>query len=349
MNKNTLSTPLIPTLAMLTLCVNASIAQIDTNAISETTDGLTFTDGVFYPSYSIQGMTYNTETKSYQPPAPTTSGSSGGGSGGGSGLTLEQQQALYADYTNSGDQASFLSSKTPAELAGLFQYMGTNGAGATEQNTMLSQMGWRQGLPFLGGKVSLLPRVVAPFFFGMSAEQAAADTTNFNNFLKSLPSSEVRSILANAGYGHDRVNYSGVNLSAGLPEATQATNSSGTPYVQSSTGLGLEGLNFQGAVGLTATAIANSGGWEGSKWISSAPVDLRGTGITREALTTALNALPLVSNGRSPEGDYLQSATDPTFSRYALEWPVPADVGGGTKIMVIFDGDAIYPNNVRPD
>lgn len=343
-----------PNKALLTLFISGLLLHptisLGEDAVNGTTDGLTLTQGVFYPSHSIQGMTYNPTTQSYGMPSSGQTPEGEGSSGlVANGLSQEEQTQLYNDYTNAADKPTYLAQRTPEELSGLFQYMGTSGGGATEQNSMLTQLGWQQSLPFLGGKISLLPRVVSPAYFGLTSEQVAADVTNFNNFLKGLSPSDVKSILAGAGYGHDRVNYSGVNLSAGVPESTQAVNSTGTPYIQASTGLSLAGINLQGATGLTASAVANSGGWEGSQWISSAPLDLRGTGITRQALTEALNQLPLVSNGRSPEGDYLQAATDPTFSRYALEWSVPANVGGGTKIMVLFDGDTIYPNNVRPD
>lgn len=47
-------------------------------AIEETTGGITLTEGVFYPTYSIEGMVYNSETKSYQMPTDSNQGGSGG-------------------------------------------------------------------------------------------------------------------------------------------------------------------------------------------------------------------------------------------------------------------------------
>lgn len=107
--------------------------ELEDQTLTETVDGLTFTDGVFYPTYSIQGMTYNSETQSYQMP-PMSSNSEGGGGGGGGGT---DPATLFTAFNEAGSKASYFQQLSDVDKAGLFSYSPAQGGPTTEDKNLM--------------------------------------------------------------------------------------------------------------------------------------------------------------------------------------------------------------------
>lgn len=123
-------------LITLTLGLRINVSA-DTQSLNETTDGITFTQGVFYPTHSIQGMVYNTQTQSYQMP-PSGSGETGGGAPQTQSLpdpepllneynsytTVEAKKAYFAGLLSPQKASLFgeLSSEDQAQMMGSFAF-----------------------------------------------------------------------------------------------------------------------------------------------------------------------------------------------------------------------------------
>lgn len=220
-----------------------SLSQDLPAQLEETTGGLTFTDGVFYPTHSIQGMVYNTNSQSYQLPP-----SSGGSSGANTPYTpifnindpsavsaaianlgnVREDSATYTDYIKSLSAAlDAPGADTAAIQAALFAEL-KDAVTSPLTNTSNKGNDW--------SKVDLTGK----FIWGYNFQGSGMTGTQLN-----------------AGANLIYANLSGLDL-AGLDWSTKS----------------IQGVNFAGVTGLNVASInASTGSYAQAKFID---VDLTG-------------------------------------------------------------------------
>lgn len=140
-------------IGILFLFTKVGLLAQDSNNVTELTDGLTFTDGVFYPTFSIQGMTYNPQTKSYE----VAIGSPSGGS-----TALPDPAPFLAAYNalgTLGEKKSYFSSLSTAERASLFGELSSEDKPQMLEtfNDLSSSPAYYQGKTGLSAFLSVLP------------------------------------------------------------------------------------------------------------------------------------------------------------------------------------------------
>lgn len=203
-------------------------SQIESENVQDIAGGLSFNDGVFYPTHSIQGMVYNEETKSYENP-PT-------------GPNLPDSTPLLSAYSTASNKRVYLGTLTSAEKASMA--LASDGEQANEilKTITVPFDDWNTSDPDYSAKLT----------------QARLD---LEGLLRALPSNEVANVInkmipfegavfpgAPWYYGKNNWNtVQGVNLS-GL-------NLQGVSFL----GHNMAGVNLAGTTGITGAQMEASG------------------------------------------------------------------------------------------
>lgn len=214
-----------------------------------TTDGITFTEGTYYPTYSIQGMEYDPELKAYVPMPTEGSGESGPQTNSGVPPAPSGEELIGA-YRTAEDRVGYF-----AGLAAPSQAAAFSAATAGERTAILTEQNWIKTPPWY-----YQPVLMAADLYNGTGTVQSRDA--FHSFMTNLSAADVASALGSLGSQGTGLNWgkwSGVNLSAytGFPNKY------------------LSGADFSGAIGLTANQVINSGTYlVGANFV--------GTGITQE-------------------------------------------------------------------